>query len=68
MYDSQNNKTNTSLYSPPGIRMRSLLLPLKLTVCPFSVKKPSLPTCGNYNTEFCVSAFFCFMILLPIYI
>lgn len=26
MYDSQNNKTNTSLYSPPGIRMRSITL------------------------------------------
>ena len=60
MYDLQKNKASTSLHSLQ--HKRSLLFSLKLTACPFPVISPSCPTSGNYNTEFCVFAFFCFVL------
>lgn len=53
MYDLQNSKTSTSLYSPPSMKKRPLILSVKLTVCPFPIISSSPPTCANYNTEFC---------------
>ena len=60
MYDLQKNKASTSLHSPQY--KRSLLFFLKLTACLFPGISPSCATSGNYNTEFCVFPFFCFVL------
>lgn len=67
MYDLQNSKTSTSLYSP-SMKKRPLILSVKLTVCSFPINPPLPLPVRTIILNFVIlysSAFF--MILLPIY-